>query len=350
MNSFAFETLPEFDKHRFIVFLHDEKSALKGFIAIHRGGLDKPAFGATRLWEYESEVQAIKDVLNLSRMMSYKSALANLPYGGAKAVIINPRAGNDPERRKALLKEYAKRVNYLRGSFITGTDVGLDQKDLKIMSKESPYMVGSGVNPEYFTGLGLFFSTQVCLEEVFGSSQLQGRSFAIQGLGKVGTEFLELIYKDSGKIFASDIDKVKVRRAKRLFPRLQIVTPAETHTQKVDVFAPCALSDALTREKVHEMHAKIISGGANNQLANEGVGELLYNMGILYAPDYVVNAGGLMSVADEFEYSDSSTARVTKKVSKIRDTLRKIFSKSKKAHRATNLVADGMAENIFNNR
>lgn len=350
METLKIESFPEFDKHRFVGFFYDEKCGLKGFIAIHRGGIDAPAFGATRFWQYESDVDAIRDVLRLSRLMSYKSALANLPYGGAKAVLISPAFKNNPQRRRSLLQEYARRVNYLRGSFVTGTDAGLDQQDLTVMRKVSPYMVGARVNPEYFTGMGLFYSTQVCLEEVFGTPSLSGRTFAIQGLGKVGMEFLKLIYADSEKIFAADIDNAKVRRAKRLFPRIQIVSPAAAHKQRVDVFAPCALSDALTRDYVHEMYAKIVAGGANNQLAHAGVGELLYNLGILYAPDYVINAGGLISVTDEFEHPKPSIERVAKKVERIGDTLRNIFAKSKKEHRATNLVADEIAEKIFNNR
>lgn len=339
------EKLPEFNNHRIITFLSDSRSGLKGFISIHRGGLVHPAFGATRLWNYCSELDALKDALKLSQMMSYKSAIHGLNYGGAKGVIMNT---SQKLNKKFLLRAYAKKVNYLSGHFITGADIGLTQKDVKIMKKESPFFVGTKYDPAKLTALGNFYALSVCLKKVFGKEQLSERTFAIQGMGKIGMEFLKLICKNSKKVFISDINHLKIKSIKKLFPNIQPVKPSEIHKCTADVFSPCALSNSITSKNVSQLRCKIIVGGANNQLENDKVGEKLYKSGILYAPDFVVNAGGLISVIDEFEHKDRNKERVNGRVMKTKEILQKILEKSEKKSRSPNFIAKEMAEKIFN--
>lgn len=348
MNSqdFSFENLEDFDNHRQITFLKDN-AGLKGFIVIHRGGTIRPAFGATRLWSYPAELDALREALKLSRMMSYKSAMANLNYGGAKAVLINDGklAG---KKRSKLLKHYSQRVNYLSGHFITGADVGIDDRDLKSMSEESPYIVGLQSDPVKYTALGVYYSIQACLKEIFGQDSFKGKTFAIQGLGKTGVALLRLIYGQAKKIYVTDIDSSKIRWVKEHFPKVEVVDFSQIDKLLVDVFCPCALGNAINLDNVSALRCKMIVGSANLQLENSQIGELLHKLGILYAPDYVVNAGGLIAVVDEFEKKDSDEERVTKKVVGIRNSLKSIIGRSKKENRATNLVADEMAEKIFN--
>lgn len=340
------EKSPEFDDHKFVSFLYDRESGLRGFIAIHRGNTKHPAFGATRFWNYESEFEALRDVLKLSKAMSYKAALSGLKYGGAKGVIM--RSPIIEKNKKLAFKIYAERVNYLSGHFITGADVGISKQDVKEMHRVSPYMVGVKADPVKFTTLGIYYSIRVCLEQRFGSEKIEGRTFAIQGLGKIGSDILEMLYERGGKIYAADINQAIVRKIKIRFPDINIVKPSQIHKQEVDVFSPCALGNCINHSNIKELRCKIIAGGANNQLEDVRVGKKLHKSGILYAPDYVVNAGGLISVVDEFEYKDYRVKRVKERVAKIGKSLRKIIRKSERENRATNLVADEMAEEVFN--
>jgi len=298
------EKLPEFDNHESVSSFEDKASGLKGFIAIHRRNGDFPSFGATRFWHYDRPEEALKDALRLSQMMSYKAALAGLPYGGAKGVIISPSPDNNsisPQKKADILKAYANQVNYLGGRFITGTDVGITQEDLSIMAAHSPYMVGLHADPTKFTALGLFESIKICLQRVFGTNNIEGRSFAIQGIGKIGRAIAELLYQEGAKIFATDLKEKRLKELKRKLPRINLVAPSDIHKQKVDCFCPCALSGSLNKKTVPQLRCKIVAGGANNQLESNSIGRLLFERDILYAPDYLVNAGGLISVVDEYE-------------------------------------------------
>lgn len=339
-------SLEEFDDHRLITFNYDIESGLCGYIAIHRLYNKYPSFGATRFWNYNSTKDALRDALRLSRTMSYKAALAGLPGGGAKAVLINNVRG---KARDSLLKEYARRVNYLSGKFVTGSDVGLTRNDVKKMRRISPYFVGTKVNPEKYTALGIFFSIKVSLKYLYGGNDLQNRSFSIQGVGKVGTELLKLLYEHTRKIYVADINTERIKQIKRRFPGIKIVGPEAIHKMKVDVFSPCALSGCINFANIHELGCKIVLGGANNQLGDKSISGVLQKMGVFYAPDYVVNAGGLISVYDEYENKSVKVRRIQKKIFKIGQTLSKILDKSSKDGRSPVEVADKMAENIFNN-
>src|SRR6185369_16468325 len=280
------------------------------------------------------------------RLMSYKAALAGLPYGGAKAVLFADAKNAD--ERSLLIKTYAQKINYLRGSFITGADVGVNEDDLKMMRKESKYIVGVSTDPVKFTVLGIYYSLQVCLREKFGTDSLQGRSFAIQGLGKTGYSLLKILYKDAAKIIVCDIDEKKVASVKKEFPNISVVSPSEIFKQKVDVYSPCALGNVFTANSVTTLKCKIIVGPANNQLATDKIGDIIFQKGILYAPDYVVNAGGLIAVVQEYEDPKVSDLKIAKKVLGIKKTMKLIVEQSKLQKVPTNRIADQMAEKIFN--
>ena len=347
IKEFEIEKFAEFDDHKLVVFLYDPETSLRGFIAIHRGGLKNPSLGATRLWEYESETEALRDALRLSRMMSYKSALAGLKYGGAKAALIaSPEALRN---RKKFFHAYAQKLNYLGGKFITGTDVGVEDADVALMKEKTSYVIGSRVDPARYTARGVFGGIQAALEHLFGSQKLARRSFAVQGLGKTGLGLIAILSQYTSKIFGADIDPLKVKFAKKRFPRLHVIPSAKIHRQTVDVFVPCALSGSLNSQSISELRCRIVAGSANNQLESEYIGELLHKLGILYVPEYVVNAGGLIAVVDELEHASPNEKRIMRRVMKIKRTLKTIFRRSERHKKATNTVANEMAERIFNN-
>ncbi len=346
MQNLSIEKLPEFDNHKIVTFISDSKSGLRGFIAVHRGGDKRPSFGATRLWRYATEIAALRDALGLARTMSYKLAMAGLAYGGAKAVLMAPTGASN--KRHALLKSYAERVNYLAGRFITGTDVGLDQNDLYIMRRASPYMVGMKGDVTQFTAFGILQGIRVSLREVFGNENLAKRTFAIQGVGKVGGALLKLLYPYAKRILIADINRRQLRAILRAFPKVEVTKPSDIHRQEVDVFAPCALSHSITRRKASELACQIVAGGANSQLEDDKAGDLLHRRGILYAPDYVVNAGGLICVVDEYEHKHFDPKRVMRLVFGIRKNLSAILTLAKRQRRPTYAVADEMAEKHFN--
>lgn len=347
------EELKEFDNHELVSYVHDNATGLSAVIAVHRANPDVPSFGATRFWHYASSLEGVKDALRLSRLMSYKAALAGLNCGGAKGVIIaesDPHKMKEAERQK-LLEAYAARVNILGGRFVTGTDVGISQADLDTMRTRCRHIIGFNDNSTEFTALGVFEGLKAALTETFGSPDLQARSFAIQGLGKIGGGLLSYIYEPmgiEGKIFVSDIDAELVEKVKAKYPRIIPVSPDVIATQEVDVFAPCALSGAINKKNVDKLACKIVAGGANNQLESESVGDKLFERGILYAPDYVLNAGGLIAVFDEYKNPAYDRARVEKAVLHIPETLKKIFAESRAEKIAPSRAANRIAEKIFN--
>ncbi|MBI4094896.1 MAG: Glu/Leu/Phe/Val dehydrogenase [Candidatus Liptonbacteria bacterium] len=340
--------LPEFDNHELVAFTADRKSGLKSFIAIHNTNLG-PATGGTRYWAYDSEEEAFRDVLRLSRAMTYKCALARVPYGGGKGVII---ANSHHPRRRKILAAYAKRVNLLEGSFYTGEDVGITPDDISVLARQSHFIIGRekfAGDPSPWAALGVFFALQAGLEVVFGNADITGRTFAVKGLGKVGGALCELLYRRGGTLIGADIDPDRVRSAKRRFPRIKIVEAKEIHRQRVDVYAPCALGGDFNKKTIPQLRCQVICGGANNQLSSEKDGERLHGWGILYIPDYLANAGGLINVVSELDKRGYSSRRVRKKVKDIRKTAKKIIMLSEKLNKPTSDVADRLAERIFKN-
>ena len=340
------EKLPEFDNHELVSFFCDQKTGLRGYIAIHNTNLG-PSAGGTRYFPYKNDEEALRDALRLSRAMTYKCALVGVPYGGAKAtIIIDPQK---PKTREFLI-EYAKRVNLLNGNYITGEDVGVNQRDVDILSNNSKFIVGnskSGGDLGPWAALGVFSAIKGALEVVFGSAEIKNRTFAVKGLGKVGLSLAVHINKYGGKIIGVDINPEALKTAKKTIPNIRFVSPSLIHKQKVDVYSPCAMGGEFNEKTIKELRCKIICGGANNQLANPKIGEELHRLKILYVPDYLANAGGLISVVGELRKGGYDLGWVEKKCLEIKKTAKKIIELSKKEKKPTSVVTDRLAESIF---
>jgi leucine dehydrogenase len=336
-------------EHESIIFFQDQKVGLKGFIAIHNTNLG-PATGGTRYLTYTSEKDALKDALLLSKAMTYKCALAGVPYGGGKAVIM---AQPEKPKTKEYLQAYAKKIQMLGGNFYTGEDVGMDQMDIGILAKVCPYINGlpeKGGSPSPWAALGVFYAMQAGLEALFGNPSPKGRTFAIKGLGHLGFELCRLLYESGGIITVADINPERVLLAQQNFPTITIAPPESIHQMPVDVYAPCALGGEFNHENTTQLKCKIICGGANNQLTSDEIGLNLFQRNILYLPDYLVNAGGLINVVGEWNKEGYSSERVHLKVKNIQKTAATIIALSKKENRPMNRVADEVARSIFMNR
>lgn len=322
-----------------------DKGTMLGFIAIHRGTTQHPAFGATRIKPYPTTSLALKDALDLSWLMSHKAALANIPYGGGKGVLFDGAHMKTEAGRNHALDVYAQHVNLLGGKFITGSDVGVSQSDVDFMRTKSPYIVGIKENPTERTAEGLFGSIQVVSEEFFHTQKLSDLSFAIQGMGKVGSAILELLYDRAKKIIIADVDVEKIQALQKKYPDILVCSPDEILAQEVDIFVPCAFGDVFNAKSIPTIKARALVGSANNQLADDSAGDMLHARGILYAPDYVVNAGGLISVVHEFE-KNNNTEKLDDKIYAIRKELRDILQES----RATNTPTHKIANNVANKK
>jgi len=337
--------IPEFHDHEAVVYLNDKKSGLRGFIGIHNTNLG-PAAGGTRYWHYTSEKDALRDAMRLSRAMTYKCALARVPHGGAKGVIM----ANSHHRASELFTAYAKRVNLLRGTFSTGEDVGLTPEHLRVLEKNSPYIIGRerfAGNPSPWAAKGVFHAMRAALETTFGTDEIAGRTFAIKGLGKVGTVLCGMLYERGGRIIGADIDAARVKSVKRKYPKVEIVSPKDIHHQRVDVFAPCALGDEFSKKTIPQLRCQVVCGGANNQLTTPEDGNRLHSWGILYVPDYLANGGGLINVVAELDKRGYSRKRVERKVQGIYGTAKEIIQRSRGENKPTSEVADRLAETIF---
>lgn len=318
---------------------------LLGFIAIHRGNKEHPAFGATRIEEYPNTESALTDALDLSSLMSHKAALAGIPYGGAKGVLFNGPHLKEKKTRDHALSVYAKHVDKLGGKFVTGSDAGVSHEDVMVMRSHSPHIVGVEEDPTQRTAEGLLGSIFVTLAHVFGEPTLEGRTFAIQGVGKVGTAVLDLITPEAKEVFIADINSDRTDEAKLKHPSVKVVSPEEILTLPVDILIPCALGGVLNEKTVETIRAKAIVGSANNQLSSKEVGDTLHEKGIMYAPDYVVNAGGLISVVHEYEkaHQMANEGDLTHDIAAIQTRLDHIFKESKKNGIPMHRIADTLA-------
>jgi leucine dehydrogenase len=290
-----FETVTRMG-HEQVLFYHNPEQNLKAIIAIHDASLGS-AMGATRLWPYASEADALRDVLRLSRGMTYKAACANIPVGGGKGVII----AEPKNKTSELLRAYGRFVNSLNGRFITGQDVNLSARDVREIYEETKYVVGvsekSG-GPASVTAQGVLFGIKAAVEFRLEKG-LDELKIAIQGLGNVGSNLCKLLYEEGATLFVSDINPERTAEIERLYGAT-VVAPDEIYTLDVDVFSPCALGATLNNSTIPFLKASIVAGAANNQLENEQLhGKLLKSQGIFYCPDYVINAGGLIDVYNE---------------------------------------------------
>ncbi|SEG73291.1 valine dehydrogenase (NAD+) [Thermomonospora echinospora] len=331
--------------HEQVVFCQDEASGLRAIIAIYSTALG-PSLGGTRFYPYGSEDEALTDVLNLSRAMAYKNALAGLDLGGGKAVIIG-----DPEldKSEALLRAYGRFVQSLNGRYYTACDVGTYSEDMDVIARESTYVTGRTVahggagDSSVLTAYGVFQGMRAAAQALWGSPTLRGRRVGIEGVGKVGHRLVEHLREDGAEVVICDVSEAAVDRVRRLHPEVEVVADGDALVKTdLDVYSPCALGGSLNDETVPLLRARIVCGGANNQLAHPGVEKRLADRGILYAPDYVVNAGGVIQVADEIE--GFSFERAKAKATQIFDTTARIFALAAEEGVPPAVAADRLAE------
>ncbi len=321
LQSFTFDLMQE-DDFEEVVFFQDKNTGLKAIVAIHSTVLG-PALGGTRFWEYRTELDALKDAMRLAKAMTMKAAAANLNLGGGKAVIM----GNPKVKSEALLRVYGRFIQSLGGRYITAEDVGTTLEDIRIIAEETKFVTGVKLDPSPFTAYGVFHGIKACLDHVFGDSSLDGVRVAVQGLGKVGGELVRLLIEAGAEVIATDIDRQRVEEFRERFREMEIVEPAEIFSVKCDVFSPCALGGVIGDDTIKMLNCKIVAGGANNQLESDRHGDVLAKKGILYAPDYVINAGGLIAVGREYE-GITDKKRLLKEIEGIGGRLKRIFRMS----------------------
>ena len=327
-----------------LVFCQDENSGLKAIIAIHDTTLG-PALGGTRMWTYDSEEAAIEDVLRLAKGMTYKNAAAGLNLGGGTTVIIGaPRKDKNPE----MFRAFGRYIQSLNGRYITAEDVGTTEEDMDLIHMETDFVTGisaesqgSSGNPSPVTGYGIYKGMKAAAKEVFGNESLEGKTIAVQGVGNVAYALCEHLHEEGANIIVTDINKEAVNRAVEAF-HAEAVDPDDIYDVDCDIYAPCALGATINDETIPKLKAKIIAGSANNQLKESKHGDIIHEKGILYVPDYVINAGGVINVADEL--NGYNQARAMKKVETIYDNLTKVFEIARRDHIPTHAAADRMAE------
>ncbi|MFC6081093.1 Leu/Phe/Val dehydrogenase [Sphaerisporangium aureirubrum] len=332
-------------RHEQVVFCADDRSGLRAIIAVYSTALG-PGLGGTRFYPYESEQAALADVLNLSRAMAYKNALAGLDLGGAKAVIIGDPA---KDKSEALLRAYGRFVQSLGGRYYTACDVGTYSEDMDIVARECSFVTGRTVehggagDSSILTAYGVFQGMRAAAQYAYGSPTLRGRRVGVEGVGKVGHRLVDLLLEDGAEAVVCDVSEQAVERVRARHPQVDVVADAAAlRAADIDVYSPCALGGALDDDTVAGLRATIVCGGANNQLAHTGVEKQLAERGVLYAPDYVVNSGGVIQVADEIEGFDMDRARA--KATQIFDTTLKIFSMAEEEGVPPAVAADRLAE------
>lgn len=331
--------------HEQVVFCQDRVSGLKAIIGIYSTALG-PALGGTRFYPYESEGQALHDVLELSRGMAYKNSLAGLDLGGGKAVI-----WGDPEvnKNEALLRAYGRFVQSLNGRYYTACDVGTYTRDMDIVARETQFVTGRSLehggagDSSILTAWGVFQGMRAAAGHRWGSDSLKGKRVGVAGLGKVGKYLTAHLIEEGAEVVATDVSPKAVEWARDTYPQVNLVSDTTALiTGDIDIYAPCALGFALNDETVPVLRAKVVAGAANNQLAHQGVEKLLMDRGILYAPDYCVNAGGVIQVADEIEGFNFERAKM--RATKIYDTTKRILELADSEGISPATAADRLAE------
>ena len=339
----VFESIEKTGDHEQIVYCYDKDAGLKAIIAIHNTALG-PALGGTRMWPYKNEQEALVDVLRLSRGMTYKAAAAGLNLGGGKAVIIG-----DPKKDKseALFRAFGQFINSLNGRYITAEDVGTTVTDMGHVFAEtswvtgiSPALGGSG-DPSPLTARGVLHAVKASCFEKFGSDNLKGKTVALQGLGKVGYYLAEYLNEEGASLIVADIDPAQCQKAEAELGA-KVVSTDEILWQNCDVLAPCAMGAIINDESIHKLNCQVIAGAANNMLKEQRHGDILHEKGILYAPDYVANAGGLMNVFVELE--GYSRERALERTEGIYNNLLEIYKIARELGVPTYKAADEMAE------
>lgn len=331
--------------HEQLVFCHDPKSGLNAIIAIHNTTLG-PALGGTRLWNYTSHEEGIVDALRLSRGMTYKAAISGLNLGGGKAVII----GDAPKvKSEALWRRYGKFVDSLNGKYITAEDVNTSARDMEYISMETEhvtgvpeYMGGSG-DPSPFTAYGVFVGMKASAKKAWGNDNLSGKKVLVQGVGHVGQYLVGHLVEAGAEVYIADISEAKLKQTTDKFQKVKVINNNDIFNMEMDIYAPCALGATVNTESISKMKCAIIAGAANNQLADENIhGPSLIEKGILYAPDFLINAGGLVNVSAELD--GYNRERVMGQVEQIYDRTLEIFQLSDSENIHTQAAAMQIAQ------
>ncbi len=338
----------EFDDHESLHFFTDAVSGLQAIIAIHSTVLG-PAAGGVRRWTYASKADALTDVLRLSRGMTYKNAVADIPFGGGKAVIL---ASDLAPKSAQLMVAFGRAVQSLGGRYITAEDVGMSVADMHHVREQTEYVTGlpqsgdnAGGDPAPWTAVGVFLGIEAAVKARLGKDSVAGLTIAVQGVGHVGAKLCRLLHEAGAKLLVADVSRDCLAQVSADLP-VDIVAPNEILYAAADVLAPCALGNILTSATIPKIKAQVIAGAANNQLATEADGARLTERDILYAPDYVVNAGGIINVSHEF-HGDSSEDHVRADIKRIPARLRAIFEDASESGRPTNELADELARRLI---
>jgi valine dehydrogenase (NAD+) len=331
--------------HEQVVHCTDEASGLRAIIAIYSTALG-PSLGGTRFYPYASEDDALVDVLNLSRGMAYKAALAGLDLGGGKAVIIG-----DPkvDKTEALLRAYGRFVQSLGGRYITACDVGTYSEDMDIVARECDFVTGRTVahggagDSSVLTAYGVFEGMRAAAEQVWGAPSVRDRLVGVAGVGKVGRHLVDHLIEDGAQVVVTDVNPQAIDTVRARHPEVEVVDDADALVRlPLDIYAPCALGGALDDDVTEVLKARVVCGGANNQLAHEGIEKMLADRGVVYAPDYCVNSGGLVQVADELEGFSFDRAKV--RAAKIYDVTREVLLQAARDGIPPSVAADRLAE------
>ncbi|MEO7786929.1 MAG: Glu/Leu/Phe/Val dehydrogenase dimerization domain-containing protein [Sphingomicrobium sp.] len=339
---------PDFDAHEALHFVNDAASGLRAIIAIHSTHLG-PAAGGTRFWNYADDADALTDALRLSRGMSYKNAMAGLPLGGGKAVIL---AGEERQKTPEQLAAFGLAIDRLGGQYITAEDVGMSVADMIEIARKTGFVAGLpvaggavGGDPGPHTSLGVFLGIKAAVRRALGKDSLDGLHIALQGAGSVASGVAMHSAAEGAKLTIADVDAA---RAQALATQVggQVVDPADLLTIEADVVSPCALGAILTEQSIAALKVPIVAGGANNQLATPEDGERIHARGILYAPDYVINAGGIINVSTEY-VRDGDAGLVRQRVEAIPGRLEQIWAESASSGRNPAAVADAMAQALI---
>ena len=338
-----FETIKEYEQ---LVFINEKDIGLKGIICIHNTTLG-PALGGCRLFNYASEEEAIFDVTRLAKGMTYKSAISGLNWGGGKAVIIGDTKSI---KREYIFKAFGKYIEGLNGRYITAEDVNTTTTDMSYVNESTNYvagLLGKSGNPSWFTAKGTYYGIKAAVKEQFKTDSLKGLRVALQGLGSVAAHLAEMLHNEGAKLIVTDINQQKCQVAKEKFAA-KVVEPNSIISADCDIFSPCAMGAVINDNTINTLKAKVIAGCANNQLLEEKHADELAQKGILYAPDYVVNAGGLINVTREFHNMNEEIA--LKKISNIYNTILEIFAFAKEKRistfKAANLLAEERIQNV----
>ena len=336
----------ELEDYEQVVFNYDEASGLKAIIAIHDTTLG-PALGGTRVWDYDTEEEALNDVLRLAKGMTYKSAAAGLNLGGGKAVIIG-----DPKEIKSeeLWRAYGRFVQSLNGRYITAEDVNTTVDDMHIVAEETNYVTGlpsTSGDPSPVTALGVFHGIRASADEFYGSDDLSGKVVAVQGVGHVGYHVVKHLKEAGADVVVTDIKQKNIDKVVEDFG-VKVVEPGKIYSVDCDIFAPCALGAVINDDTIPQLKCDIVAGAANNVLEEERHGDVLEEKGILYAPDYVINAGGVINVYDELIGYDRE--RALERAKNIFNNMKKVYNISKRddipTYQAADIVAEERIENI----